>query len=210
MKKQLVLMIGAALSIALLGSCASTQVARVGANTEIDLSGNWNDTDVRLVCTNLIKQILASPNVKKRSAQWRTDHNGDNPSVVLGAFRNKSSEHLDTSIVSRMMQTAIINSGELDFVAGGAQRAAVEQELDAQNGPNSQVSQDTAAQMGQAQGATYILLGTVNSMVDRSGNKQVRTYFVDAQLINVQSQKIIWQGEDDSIKKLITQAKASL
>jgi uncharacterized protein (TIGR02722 family) len=194
-------------AVMLLAGCATTSVARVDPNSQIDLSGYWNDTDVRMVCTNLINQCLSSPGVTNAIAKWQAAKGTtDNPSVKVGTFRNKSMEHIDTSIITTNMQGAIINSGKLDFVADNADSAELRAEAADQNSGNA--SDDSAAQLGDETGATYLLQGTVNSIVDKSGKTAVRSYFVDATLTDVQSHKIIWQGTDNSIKKYIKQANA--
>ena len=53
--------LGAAL---LLASCGTTKVSRVDSNTQIDLSGYWNDTDLRTVCETLIEDCLSSTRIK--------------------------------------------------------------------------------------------------------------------------------------------------
>ncbi|MDR3148088.1 MAG: penicillin-binding protein activator LpoB, partial [Treponema sp.] len=40
------------------GACVSGSVRRVDADTVTDLSGYWNDTDVRIICDSLIKSCL--------------------------------------------------------------------------------------------------------------------------------------------------------
>ena len=43
------------------GACSSApRVSRVDANTQVDLSGYWNDTDVRTVCDTLIRDALSA------------------------------------------------------------------------------------------------------------------------------------------------------
>jgi PBP1b-binding outer membrane lipoprotein LpoB len=136
---------------------------------------------------------------------WRSSHNGANPAVVVGVFSNRSSEHIDTSIVTTMMQTAILNSGVLDFVAAGDQRGMTEAERAYQQ--SGTVTEGTEAKSGAQLAAAYMLSGTVNAMTDSMDNTMVRSYFVDAQLIEIQSNRIIWQGQNNEIKKVITNAK---
>ncbi len=40
--------------VSLLSGCATTGVQRMDSNSRTDLSGYWNDTDVRIVCKALI------------------------------------------------------------------------------------------------------------------------------------------------------------
>ena len=48
-------------SVALIGCSSRKQVSRVDVNTTIDLSGNWNDTDSRLVANEMITDALSRP-----------------------------------------------------------------------------------------------------------------------------------------------------
>ena len=72
-----------------LTSCASNKspVTRVDSETVLDLSGNWNDTDIGIVCKSLIAEASNSPRIAKFEAE-----NGRPPVVILGRIRNDSSE----------------------------------------------------------------------------------------------------------------------
>jgi uncharacterized protein (TIGR02722 family) len=207
MKKSIVFLVVAVLVMG--AACSSAPaVSRVDASTQVDLSGRWNDTDVRTVCDSLINACLESPNVNRIVNEFRNAHDGVNPTVIVGSFKNTSSEHIDTSIISKMMQNAILNSGKLDFVAVGEARNEIREERVDQN--SGYASDDSAAAIGNEAGANFILQGSVKSIVDRADNKSVRTYFVDASLTNIETNRIIWQDQNSEIKKLITQPKAKL
>jgi hypothetical protein len=83
----------------------------------VDLSGRWDPTDVRLVCESLIKDFLNDPRVVQYIEQYSTRNGGRLPAAIVGAFRNDSSEHIDTGIITTNMESAIVRSGRLDFVA---------------------------------------------------------------------------------------------
>ena len=121
------------------------KVKRVDADTQIDLSGRWNDTDVRIVCESLINDCLASPRVSQFVQQYASQHNGNLPACLVGSFKNESSEHIDTLIISTIMESTIVNSGRLDFVAGGDTRAEIRGERQDQQ---SNASEATAAALG--------------------------------------------------------------
>ena len=55
-----------------------------------------------------------------------------------------------------------------------------------------------------------MLQGEVSSTVDRAGSTTVRSYFVKATLTNVETNRILWEGQNNDIKKLIQQPKAKL
>jgi len=186
----------------MLCACSSTKVKRVDPEKQIDLSGYWNDTDVRIVCEALIKDCINSPRVAQ---DLRTK--GRIPMVIVGRFRNDSDEHINTDIISSTMEVTIFNSGRLDFVAGGDVRDDIRAErMDQQNN----ASAATMARLRNETGADYMLTGAVRSIVDREANQTVRTYYVNAELTSIETNQRLWMGQNSEIKKLITRPKNSL
>jgi len=196
MKRLVAISMAALCAFALLSGCSSApEVKRVDSSTTTDLSGYWNDTDVRIVCDSLIKECLDSPRV----AQFQ-QKKGKLPVVIVGSFKNDSDEHIDTSIITNKMETAILNSGKADFVASKTERTDLRDERQEQQ---AFASEDTAKALANETGADYMLLGSVKTIVDKAGGKSTRTYFVYAQLVEIESNKFIWKGENSSIKKFI-------
>ena len=187
----------------LLWSCSSNpQVKRVDASTQTDLSGYWNDTDVRIVCESLINACLESPRVSQEIAR-----KGRLPVFLVGRFRNESDEHIDTLIVSNTMETAIFNSGRADFVAGGVVRDELRTERQDQQG---NASEATAKALANETGADFLLTGSVRTIVDRAGNTASRTYFVRAELSNIETNARLWMADNSEIKKVIKYPRAKL
>jgi uncharacterized protein (TIGR02722 family) len=184
-------------------SCASNaSVSRVDASTQTDLSGYWNDTDVKLVCESLINDCLNSPRVDQAIKAAR-----GTPKVIVGKFKNESSEHIDTSIITSIMETTIFNSGKLDFVAGGDTRDALRAERQDQQANASEAS---AASIGNETGADFMLTGSVKAIVDKAGNQTVRTYFVTAEMTSIERNERMWMGQNNEIKKVIVRPKNKL
>jgi uncharacterized protein (TIGR02722 family) len=189
-------------------ACSSNpQVTRVDADTRTDLSGYWNDTDVRIVCESLISSALSSPRIDAYIKNYAANNKGEVPAVIVGRFRNTSSEHIDTSIISGIMRTAILNSGKLEFVEGGDAREDIRAERQDQQW---NASEQTAAALAQETGANFMLTGEVKSIIDSAGNTTVRTYFVKATMTNIETNRILWEGEYNDIKKTIQQSRAKL
>ena len=188
----------------LLASCSSNpKVDRVDAGTQTDLSGYWNDTDVRIVCESLINDCINSPRV----AQVIAAKGSKLPVVLVGSFRNESSEHIDTSIISSIMEVTIFNSGKMDFVAGGDTRTELRAERQDQQ---SNASESTAAALANETGADFLLTGAVRTIVDKAGNQTTRTYFVSAEMTNIETNARMWMAQNNEIKKVITQPKHKL
>ena len=119
MKKYIIILIAFSLLMPL---SAKAKVKRVDSNKQVDLSGNWNDTDIRIVCETLIDECVESrviTNYKKKT--------GKIPVVKLGTIMNLSDEHIDTTIIANKFRNAIINSGELKFVSSDRVRITLSQ-----------------------------------------------------------------------------------
>lgn len=187
-------------------SCASTSgsgnVTRLASDTVIDLDGYWNETDVRIVCDTLISECISSPRIAKFKSQY-----GRSPVVIIDSIRNQSSEHIDTSIVEKKFQTAIVNSGVLEFVSSSSERLSLREEKSDQADHSSL---ETAKEMDQETGADFMLKGSVKTIVQTSDNTSVRTYFVYAELHDIQTNRIVWMSENDSIKKVVKRPKVKL
>jgi len=184
-----------------LASCSSApRVSRVPATAQTDLSGYWNDTDVRIVCEALINDCLNSPRV----AQAIAARGGRLPVVIVGSFRNESSEHIDTAIISSTMEVTIFNSGKLDFVAGGSTRLELREERQDQQ---INASESTASALANETGADFLLTGTVRTIIDRAANQTVRTYFVFAEMTDIETNVRLWMAQNSEIKKVIVQPR---
>ena len=187
------------LLIAALAGCATPKVERIDAETVTDLSGYWNDTDVRLVADTLIKECTNAPAI---SNYTRTK--GKFPVVIVGTFKNQSDEHIDTSILVKKFEAALVNSGKVDFVASASERGELRQERKEQQDWSNE---ETAKRLANETGADFMLIGAVKTIVDMNDKKSSRTYYVTAELIDIESNRKLWIGENSEIKKLITKPK---
>lgn len=198
--KKIIIGLSAIIAASLFVSCGSTSnVSRYEQGEDVkDLSGYWNENDIRLVCEELISSCTASPKVAGFKAA-----NGRDPVAIVGKISNKSSEHIDTAMVAKRFQTAIINNGVMEFVADSEQRLALREE----KADQAENAYGTAKSIGNELAADFMLQGTVYSHVDEEGRESVRTYQVDAQLIDIESNKFLWQGEKTISKHIKKAAK---
>jgi len=202
MKKKLAIVMVCVVSVCFLASCSSSySVDRVSEDTMIDLSGNWNDTDIRIVTSSLIDSCLSSPWI----VRYQMNNNGNIPTVIVGNMKNNSSEHIDTTIISKKIETALVASGKVITVADFNNKADLRAEkMDQQYN----ASAETAAELGEETGAAYMLQGSVKTNIDRISGKSVRTYYVDLELVDIQSSQKVWLDEK-TVKKVVNQPKYS-
>ena len=55
-----------------------------------------------------------------------------------------------------------------------------------------------------------MLIGSVKTMVEHVNNVSTRTYWVYAELIDIESNRKLWLGENSEIKKVITKSKTRM
>ncbi len=198
MKKWPLLKILVPMTLLLLTACGGTRVSRMEVGDVRDLSGRWNDTDSQMVAEAMITDCLNRP--------WLTEYSlrtGKKPDIIVGTVRNRSSEHLSTETFTKDLERALINSGRANFVASAEERTGVREErLD----QDINASPDSRKAPGMEAGADYMLIGTVNSIIDREGREKVVYYQVNLELVDMGNNRKVWLG-DKKIKKFVERTR---
>ena len=182
------------LTIALINGCANRKITRVDPNETIDLSGRWNDSDSRLVSEEMIGDLLTSAWIPRYLKA-----NDKRPVVVVGLVENKSHEHINSETFIKDVEKAIIRDGNIRLVVAGEKRNELRKERAEQQ---DYASPETTKKWGKELGADFILQGTINSIVDSYKKQKVVTYQIDLQLTNIETNEVVWMG-DNNIKKQI-------
>ena len=183
-------------SAVLVAGCGGPQVERVDANKGIALTDRWNDEDSRLVSKEMMQDMLTFPWLSRY--KMSTD-DARRPTVVIHTIRNKTSEHIPSETFVNDIKRELLRSGDVDFVVSGDERDDIrderrDQELNA--------SSETQAQMGQETGANFALSGSINSFVDQLDDVRVTSYQIDMKLIDMTTNREVWNGQKKIKKKL--------
>ena len=191
MKKVIALI---AVSVLFMASCAHKRIKRVSAGEVIDISGKWNDVDAQTTAQAMIRECLNSP----WYSEWRAQ-TGKKPVVIVGRIVNKSHEHINTETIVNELERALINSGQVRFVASDAVRAQLRAERKAMRDWSNPA---TIKRLRNELGADFMLVGSINTIIDKEGGEEVKYYQVDLKLINLETNEIVWIGQH-KIKKYI-------
>lgn len=194
MRWPVLLVLAAALPAA---GCVDKRVERVSTSEQLDLSGNWNDTDSQQVSTEMIKDSLSFPWVDEYFRKA-----GKKPVVVAFGVKNRTSEHINTQTFMKDLERSFLRSGRVGVVADRDQRSELREERADQQGGFV----GNPSKVGKEVGADFVLTGEINSISDRQGKSEVIFYQTNLELINVESNEKVWIGEK-KIKKLINRAK---
>ena len=186
-----------------LAGCSNKNVTRVDPETVTDRSGAWNDTDSRLVANKLIAESLTDPWIERYTEM----NGGEPPTVIVGSFRNRTTEHIPVETFVRDIEYAFVNSGAVRVVANSEERDEIREER-ADQQANSQAG--SRAALGMELGANYIMQGELQAIQDEeetvrfglTRNEKIVFYQVDATIIDLETNVMVWAGQE-KIKKYI-------
>ncbi len=199
MKKYMALILITALFM--FAGCATISTKRVDTSSVTDVGENWNDTDSRLVAEKMIKDVLSRPWIN----EYYKNHDGNKPTAIIGAVQNRSYEHININTFIRDLETAMVNSGAVNFVAGAGEREEIREERADQA---YHASEKTAKYDGEEIGADFMLKGELNSIINKDAGKMVKFYQINLYLIDLSKNIKVWIGEE-KIKKVLKQKRFS-
>ena len=139
-----------------------------------DLVSSLTDSDADKVSGSLVLDCLGSDMVMNYIQEFSVRH-GRRPTLTVGPFRNFTSEHIDSAMISRSMEKAFANSGKLEIVAWEARHDA---------------------------GVNLMFTGRIIMTEERAGNVALQTYIVSAELISAETNSRLWSGDNNEIKKV--------
>jgi len=177
--------------VALVSACG-TKVKILDEDDEIYLSGNWNDSDSKLVSKKMVYDVLEHSWLKEFK-----DVNHRSPAIIVGKVRNRSQELISTETFISDIERELVESGRVLFVASKGERVEVREErIDM----DLNASEHTRKPMGEELGADLILQGSVSSIIDSKNGEEIRFYQVDLSLISLVNNVKVWVGQK-KIKK---------
>lgn len=183
--------------VSLLIGCGGTTVERMDTAEVKDLSGRWNDSDSQMVSAAMVQDCL--------NHAWLPDftaRSGKKPDVIVGSIRNRSSEHIATEVFVKDLERALINSGRANFVASSEERSDVRTErLD----QDLNATPESRKAPGMEAGADFMLIGSINSIIDQEKGEKVVFYQVDLELIDMRNNRKVWLG-NKKIKKYVSRS----
>ena len=175
-----------------------TQVDRIGEKDIVDYSGNWNNTDSRMVAEEMIKDSLEQYWITEFFKSKKTE-----PVVIIGSVVNNSAEHINVQTFTKEIERAFVNSRKIKVVANSLESPELRAELQK---IKKHARADTIKKVKQETGADFILMGVINDIVDREGGNRVQSYQVNLELINLENHEKSWIGQK-KINKVVKKRK---
>lgn len=176
-------------AIALLGiatGCAGPRAFTKGTyedpKTIALLDDRFNENDMQLIAKKVVNSILTAPMKEEQ------------PAIMIGKMRNRTTEHIDMVALSDKIKTALIQSGKVRFV-DVTNRRDIASEYEYQQ--SGYVDPAQAKAPGKQTGSDMILTGTLSANVQEVGKEKLVYYKATFQLTDLVTSEIIWTDEKE-------------
>lgn len=194
MKTQRLFLLGSLLVTVSLGlsGCAAVRASTrdVDVTETRHMSSTYDYSDLRIVTQDVVDELMASRFLSRQPQP---------PIMMVAGIQNRTLRHVDTKSLTDKVRTALIRSGEAQFV-NDARRVELlkEQGYQAENAtPETQVA------VGKQLGAKYMLSGSLVEM-EQSSPRQVRVskqqlnyYKLTVEITDLETSLIVWTTEKE-------------
>ncbi len=160
-----------------------TTAKSVKRGGDANLTPYLNEADARVVCKDIVDQVVKSPRITRFAAK-----NDRDPVVTIGTIRDETGEFFDTQIIANNLKTAILKSGVLEFMANKDVRNALRNEVLEQA---DHANEDQAKAIDEEDAADYMLTGSVKLVIQNNKKVQERTYIVNIELNDLQTHRTV-------------------
>ena len=177
-----------AMSILTLVACAPKVLYDDPKKVET-LTINFSSTDLQIISQAMVDSVLKSV--------IANDEN--KPIIVIEEIKNKTSEYIDTSVITDSIRAKLSNSGLIQFGVNIDELEGQISEIDRQQG--EYYDENLSVEKGKLAGADYRLSGSLIS-IDKSKKKLFKTkkdkfYKISLQLWNIKTGVLVWADEKD-------------
>lgn len=148
----------------------------------------FGSTDVQIIAEKMVRSLVESP-----------IFGDERPVVWIYAVKNKTSEHVDTQLITDKIETTLLKSGKVRFTGAAEIGRELREQIDYQNA-GGMVDLATAQRRMRQVGAKYALYGEIASIVKENGRSRLIDYHITMKLTNVETGLLEW-SDDQSIRK---------
>lgn len=177
--------------LSMLAACASSPKVTYSDPKAVEtVTADFGSTDLQSIAEAMTRSLLQSRAItSSREA----------PLITVAPVKNKTSEYIDTRMITTKIETQLLKSGQVRFAVRASDMQNQVNELNRQN--SGLYNQDTTAKLGNMQGAKYRIEGEIGSIVKSDGSVRDVFYNFSLRLINNESGVYEWADEKEIRKQ---------
>jgi uncharacterized protein (TIGR02722 family) len=177
--------------VSTLGACASgPKVSYADPKAVETVTADFGSTDLQSIAEAMTRSLLQSKAITGSR---------DAPLITVAPVKNKTSEYIDTRMITTKIETQLLKSGQVRFAVRASDMQNQVSELNRQN--SGLYNQDTSAKIGNMQGAKYRIEGEIGSIVKTDSNVKDVFYNFSLRLINNETGTYEWADEKEIRKQ---------
>lgn len=142
------------------------------------LDDKYNEADMQIMAETIVNAMVACPEVQTSKAP---------PVVILEQVQNRTEEHIDMTLLTDKIRTALIKTRKVKFVNKG-ERETLDDEYRYNEAGN--VNPNKKKSRGKQTGADYILSGAMGTNIQQVGNDKYIYYKLNMNLTNLETSEI--------------------
>lgn len=191
--KQTLFFIGFVICTSLI-ACKSKEPVKSTTEKKVQpvATGIWNAEDSRIIAEKLVKKMLTD--------RWRTEylnvHKNARPILIVGIVVNYGTEKIDTNLFLKDIERSIIKGDLARFVQSGNKKASL------LSGLSQSDTLITITSWAKRMGADFVVNSSVYTTQEIKRREKNIQYKVKVELINCETQQLVWLGEEILIKKI--------
>jgi uncharacterized protein (TIGR02722 family) len=182
-----------ALAVLSLVACSGPQVRYGDAKGVETVTVGYGSTDLQSIAEAMARSLLQTKVISGSK---------DAPTVTVADVKNKTSEYIDTRVITDKIRTQLLKSGQVRFAVNINEMQSQVDELKRQN-QSGLYKNSTVSKTGNMQGAKYRIEGSISSIVKQTKDVKDVYYVFNLNLINNESGLLEWADEKE-IRKTAT------
>jgi len=176
-----------------LAACSGPQVRYGDAKGVETVTVDYGSTDLQSIAEAMARSLLQTKVISGSK---------DAPTVTVADVKNKTSEYIDTRVITDKIRTQLLKSGQVRFAVNINEMQSQVDELKRQN-QSGLYKNSTVSKTGNMQGAKYRIEGSISSIVKQTKDVKDVYYVFNLNLINNESGLLEWADEKE-IRKTAT------
>ena len=178
----------------MLVACSSGPQVRYGDAKGVEtVTADYGSTDLQSIAEAMARSLLQTKVISGSR---------DAPTVTVADVKNKTSEYIDTRVITDKIRTQLLKSGQVRFAVNINEMQNQVDELKRQN-QTGLYKNSTVSKTGNMEGAKFRIEGSISSIVKQTKDIKDVYYVFNLNLINNESGLLEWADEKE-IRKTAT------
>ena len=168
--------------------CTSAPIVRYGDAKAVEtINTDFGSTDLQQIAEAMAGSMLQARVVSESR---------DPPFVTLADVKNKTTEYIDTKVITEKIRIRLVKSGRVRFAVSINEMQSQIDELKRQN-QSGLYSAESKSRMGNMLGAKYRVEGAISSIVKQTKDVKDVFYQFNLSLINIETGVLEWADEKE-------------